>query len=206
MGRMSTSPAPGARAAARRRVREALTSSARSLVAAEGFDGTTIDMITAGAGVSRRTFFRYFDTKESVLLDAYESLGAHIVAALRARPSGERPWPAMRHAFVALAPSVDNAEHRSAERALHAVYAASPRLLAKRQERRQATIAACARVLVAREAEAGRDLTPAEAAAVAGAAFACFAAAESRFLDDDGVSAVEALDAMLARLDSEIRA
>ncbi|HEX7659476.1 MAG TPA: mycofactocin system transcriptional regulator [Pseudonocardiaceae bacterium] len=38
----------------------------------QGFHETTVDQIAAGAGVSRRTFFRYYDAKSSVLWNEFD--------------------------------------------------------------------------------------------------------------------------------------
>ena len=69
------------------------------LFAEQGFDKTTVDQIAAEAGLSRTTFFRYFGTKEEVVLGKMGELGLEVAAALAARPEGERPWHSLRRAF-----------------------------------------------------------------------------------------------------------
>src|ERR1700761_8126653 len=57
------------------------------LFADRGFENTTIEQVTAEAGVSERTFFRYFTTKASVLWADFETEVETIAAALGAVPA-----------------------------------------------------------------------------------------------------------------------
>jgi AcrR family transcriptional regulator len=81
-------------------VREALAAAARALFLADGFERTTVEQIARAAGVSRRTFFRYFESKEDVLAEHADRLGERLYAALAARPPGEPPLLAIRNALV----------------------------------------------------------------------------------------------------------
>lgn len=54
---------------------------------AHGFEETTVEQIAAGAGVSRRTFFRYFDSKTDVLWHNFD----HEIAQLRTELAGTDP-------------------------------------------------------------------------------------------------------------------
>lgn len=69
------------------------------LFAKQGFDKTTVEQIAAEAGLSRTTFFRYFGTKEEVVLGKMAEFGHEVAAALAARPEHERPWESLRRAF-----------------------------------------------------------------------------------------------------------
>ena len=73
-----------------------------------GFEDTTVDEIAVGAGVSRRTFFRYFDSKSSVLWSEFD----HEVDTIRTllnETSDDLPvMDAVRQAVIA-------ANHYSAE-------------------------------------------------------------------------------------------
>jgi AcrR family transcriptional regulator len=64
------------------RARAEIADSALRLFFDRGFEGVTVDEIVSAAGVSRRTFFRYFDTKEDALLADYPELNARLSEAL----------------------------------------------------------------------------------------------------------------------------
>ena len=66
-----------------------------------GFDATPIEQISAEAGLSRRTFFRYFTSKSSVLWGEIDAAAAAIRAALAAVPDTVPMMGAIRQAVVA---------------------------------------------------------------------------------------------------------
>jgi mycofactocin system transcriptional regulator len=66
----------------------------------QGFDHTTIEQIAAGAGVSKRTFFRYFGSKASVLWSEFDSEVETIRAALAGVPAEVPLMDAIRHVVV----------------------------------------------------------------------------------------------------------
>jgi TetR/AcrR family transcriptional regulator, regulator of mycofactocin system len=67
----------------------------------QGFENTTIEQIAVEAGVSERTFFRYFATKASVLWAEFETEVETIRAALAAVPDDLPMMDAIRGAVVA---------------------------------------------------------------------------------------------------------
>jgi len=85
----------------RQLVVDELTEAALQLLAIKGFDTTTVDEIVAAAGVSRRTFFRYFASKEDVVVQHLGSLGEMMTAEMAARPADEPIATSLRHAMAA---------------------------------------------------------------------------------------------------------
>jgi mycofactocin system transcriptional regulator len=67
----------------------------------KGFDATTIEQIAAAAGVSKRTFFRYFSSKADVLWSEFDREVEHIRAELAGIPPAVPMMRAIRRAVVA---------------------------------------------------------------------------------------------------------
>lgn len=86
----------------RQLVRDELGDAALRLLARQGFEETTVDQLAAAAGVSRRTFFRYFASKEDVVISFVSLVGEELVAEIDARPPGEPPAVAIREAVKAV--------------------------------------------------------------------------------------------------------
>lgn len=124
---MTTATIEGKRA----RKRDALVGAAHALFRAQGFEATTIDQIAAAAGVSRRTYFRYFATKDAVVFPHGAARIARFREALRPR-RGETVQAAVRRAAVEVAREF--AEHRDELLLQHALIASSPALLAREHE------------------------------------------------------------------------
>jgi AcrR family transcriptional regulator len=78
----------------------ALQESALSLFAQKGYDATTIEEIVADADVSRRTFFRYFGSKEEVIFKGAADDFEAFRRCLLDRPREERDVEALKQATV----------------------------------------------------------------------------------------------------------
>ena len=90
---------PGRRERKKQRTRDALFEAAMDLFTAKGYDQTAVHEITDAVDVSERTFFRYFASKEDLVLSFVKDGAATFAEALAARPAGEEPLTAARHAL-----------------------------------------------------------------------------------------------------------
>jgi AcrR family transcriptional regulator len=89
----------GLREATRRAVRAQIAAAAVELFAEQGFEQTTVDQIATAVGMSQRSVFRYFATKEDMVVGELIEEGHRALDALVARPSDEPPWTALRRAL-----------------------------------------------------------------------------------------------------------
>jgi AcrR family transcriptional regulator len=105
----------------RRRTWRALSSSAWELSVAKGPDRVTTEEIAAAAGVSTRTFFNYFLTKEDAILGPILAIGSDELVDLRQalldRPADESPYQAL---FAVMTGEESTVAHRLSDHALRA--------------------------------------------------------------------------------------
>lgn len=187
----------GLRERTRRAVQRELLLVAIDLFAAQGFESTTVDQIASAAGLSRRSFFRYFKTKEAVLTETLAELGRQLAAELAARPADEAPWLALRRSFDGLVHEM-SADSRAL--VMTRLMLDTPALQASHLQKatgwRTTLAAALAPRLVGPVTEADRRL---QADAVSGAALACLMAAQEEWVRADGARPLgELVDATMA--------
>ncbi|MGP3969295.1 TetR/AcrR family transcriptional regulator [Streptomyces sp. 6N223] len=83
------------------RTRQAIRQAAHRLIDERGYENTTIEQIAAAAEVSPSTVFRYFPSKEDIILT--EDYAAPSIGFLLARPPDEPPLVALREAVIGVA-------------------------------------------------------------------------------------------------------
>lgn len=145
---------PGPRERKQRLLRLELGEVALHLFIQRGFVETTIEDIVEAAGISRRTFFRYFETKEDVVLWRLRYSSEQLGEALEARPPDDPPLLAVRTALEVMHESYQSAPERY--RLYLRFLLETPRLRAQLLDTREQWRVILARVLAARLGD-GRD-------------------------------------------------
>ena len=95
---LSTNHALGLRERKKIKTRQAIRREAFRLIDENGYATTTVEQIAEAAEVSPSTFFRYFPSKESLLLA--DDLDPLILAAFEAQPPDLSPTQAFRRAYA----------------------------------------------------------------------------------------------------------
>ncbi|WKX16763.1 TetR/AcrR family transcriptional regulator [Streptomyces sp. HUAS CX7] len=119
----------GLRERKKRATRAALAEAAVRLAAEHGTEKVTVEAISAAAGVSVRTFFNYFDSRDDAFVVVDADAGARMRRAVLDAPAELSPLEALREAMAA---ELAEAEQQHELWRLHAkVLHASPHLLAR---------------------------------------------------------------------------
>lgn len=151
------------------KLRQALFMTAIRLFDERGFTATSIDAVASSVDVSRKTFFRYFASKEDVVVRDEERKIAIVDRALAGRRPDETVPAALRHALSELADYY--ASEPDVVRTLYRLGRAEPVLARRLLEHHAAWQQAVARsIAVALDTEATGDIRPHVIAAAALAA------------------------------------
>lgn len=173
------------REVSRQAVRRQIETVAMDLFLEQGFDETTVQQIAAAVGISARSFFRYFPTKEDLVVGDPAEFGVVLRDALEARPADEGAVAAMRGALEAFTAEVDA---NPAAMGISKVMLGTPSLRAKHIEKQQVWAELLAPDVRRRLAAAGRvEHDELVAEAVIGAALATFHATLGYWADRGGV-------------------
>ncbi|HUH55114.1 MAG TPA: helix-turn-helix domain-containing protein, partial [Rhodanobacter sp.] len=89
-----------------------------------GYEATTVDAIANAAGISRRTFFHYFKSKEAILLSAHDSgFREALRPAMLAESPDQAPIDAARKCLTKLAARYETRESVAFDRLMHSTEA-----------------------------------------------------------------------------------
>jgi AcrR family transcriptional regulator len=80
-----------------------IVDTALALFAEHGYESVTVGQIAKQAGVSQRSLFRYFGTKEDLVCGDQDGLGQLLVGTVEAQPAEMSPWDALQAGFAAIA-------------------------------------------------------------------------------------------------------
>ena len=166
-----------------------------ALFAENGFEHTTVDDIAAAAGIGRRTFFRYFQSKNDIPWGAFERELERMRAGLLASPADAPLMDALRVAIVdfnRLDPAAVPQHRRRMELILRV-----PALLAYSTLRFAAWRDVVAEFAAARTGQRPGDLAP---QAIAHAMLGVAVAAYERWLDDPDADLATLLDSAMREL------
>ena len=169
------------RSKARESARAEIAEIAFRVFAERGFDEVTATEVAAAAGISRASFFRYFESKEDAVFVAQEEMGSNVAVSLAGRPVGEDAWTALRNAID----TVLETYQRSPAEALGRLrlIRCTPNLRAHQLERLAQWKVVIGAALAARLRLAPTNI---KVEALVGAALGALDAASTRWAESDG--------------------
>jgi AcrR family transcriptional regulator len=173
----TTDQPAGLRERKKAKTRAAIREHALRLFREQGYAGTTVDQIAEAAEVSPATFYRYFPTKEDVVLQ--DDLDVLAFQSFDQQPADLSPVAAVRAAMADAQPRF-TAEERQRFRDTTMLTLAVPEIRARALDEFARTIDIFAATLAKR---AGRDPDDAEVRTTAGAIFGVILASALPMLD-----------------------
>jgi AcrR family transcriptional regulator len=189
-------PMVGLRERKKAKTRAAIQRHALALFREQGYDATTVEQIAEAAEVSPSTFFRYFPTKEDVVLQ--DDMDPVLVAAFHAQPAELSPVQALRGALRDVFAGLSEEEWSVAQER-HALTNSVPELRARQLDEFYRTVQLLADALAERVGRRSDDFAVrALAGAVIGVGISSMLAAN----EDPTLGHMERMDAGMALLEA----
>lgn len=112
--------------------RSRLLSAAVLMAGAEGYAGMTVSAVIARAGVSRKTFYEFFQDREDLFLAAFDAVAEQALSGARAAYDAADEWPERLRNVLSVGLDALAAHPREARLGFVEVLAAGPRALKRR--------------------------------------------------------------------------
>jgi AcrR family transcriptional regulator len=197
-----TDPPPGLRERKKIKLRRTIQAEALRLFETRGYEQTTVEQIAEAAETSTTTFYRYFPTKEDVVLD--DDYDPIVEATIASRPAGEALADTFRAAAAAVAAASET--DRDFNLARLSLIATAPTVDARYAGEQRRSIDLIARLLADR---AGRTAGDYQVQLTAAAFMAVLLTASQRWAADRGAvplrilvdQAVTTVEPLLAALE-----
>jgi AcrR family transcriptional regulator len=185
---------PGLRERKKARTKAAIQQQALRLFRDRGYDATTVEQVAEAAEVSASTVFRYFPTKEDLVVsDDYDPL---FIESFRAQPAGLTPIEAIRAAITVALKDLSAAE-LAAQRDREMLIFTVPELWAASLENINQGMALMASLVAER---VGRDQDDAAVRTFTGAVLGVSLEVMLRWAKEPQLDVVAEIDGALARL------
>jgi AcrR family transcriptional regulator len=174
----------GLRERKKERTREALEAAAFDLFERKGFDHTTVEEIADACDVSRRTFFRYFSSKEDAFAGDHKAKTVLLASLLAARPPDEPALESIRKVMLGLCEQFGSDKQATLRRMQ--IAAASHDLQQLEAESYDARLDGLVEALLARRGAPVDDDARLQTRLVVGAAIVIMRSVAEQWMADDG--------------------
>ena len=152
-----------------------IVETALALFAEQGYEATTMAQVASRAGVSQRSLFRYFGTKEDLVCGEQEQLGDLLVSTVAAQPPEMSTWDALAIGFTTILTASDHTPQRVLE--ISTLIFTNPSLRSRYFEKRLKWQRALVPVVEERMGIESGEVPDARALGVIATVFACVDAA-----------------------------
>jgi AcrR family transcriptional regulator len=187
---------PSLRERKKARTRAAIQRHALRLFHQQGSDANPVGQIAEAAEVSESTFFRYFPSKEDVVL--WDDFDPRVIEVFRAQPPGTRPVQGLRVAIREVLGDLTHEQQLDLRERMDLMLAV-PELRTNMLEQMEAPMRLFAQMLAERS---GRRADDPAVRALAGAIMGVSIATMFAFAQDPGADMVQMLDEALGYLDA----